>query len=336
MKIRDVCRHLFCFTAAGVFFALLTVIASAEAEEAPAFNSFQRLTNREMAFKLTLTTGLFYRVETAEHLPAWEPFLTFLSTASGFLQHTDTAAPYLDSRYYRALRLDDTNAFIGDHIMTTNGPLTIRQINHATFVMNWNGLTIASDPIGSSSTFKGIPKADLVLVTHDHGDHFSTSGIQAVRNTNSSSLVVTRAVYNLLTAAQKTSAVVLSNGFTTNVLGIEISAIAAYNTTSQNHIKGVGNGYVITLGGQRIYISGDTEDIPEMRGLTNIDVAFVCMNTPFTMNVTKAAAIVKAFHPRIVYPYHFRNGDNSLADLNSFKRQVGTDQEIEVRFRKWY
>ena len=110
----------------------------------------------------------------------------------------------------------------------------------------------------------------------------------------------------------------------------------AYNLTSSYHPKGVGNGYVLTLGGRRVYLSGDSEDIPEMRSLQDIDVAFVCMNVPFTMPVDKASSAVRDFRPRVVYPYHYRNQAGSLADLSGFKRQVGNDLGSEVRLRNWY
>ena len=115
---------------------------------------------------------------------------------------------------------------------------------------------------------------------------------------------------------------------------LSIQAIPAYNTTParlQYHPKGRDNGYVLTLGGQRLYISGDTEDIPEMLGLKNIDAAFVCMNLPYTMDVEQAARAVKSFKPRIVYPYHYRG-----SDLEKFKALVGSDSSIEVRLRDWY
>ena len=107
----------------------------------------------------------------------------------------------------------------------------------------------------------------------------------------------------------------------------------AYNA---NHPKGSGNGYLVTLGGKRLYVSGDTGDIAEMRALADIDVAFVCMNVPYTMTVAQAVSAVREFQPRIVYPYHYRNQGNALSDVDSFKRQVGTDLGIEVRLRKWY
>ncbi len=116
-------------------------------------------------------------------------------------------------------------------------------------------------------------------------------------------------------------------------LNLSVEAVPAYNA---NHPEGVGNGYVLTIGGRRIYFSGDTGDIPEMRALPDIDVAYVCMNVPFTMTVAQASSAVRAFRPAVVYPYHFRNQDNTRANTNLFKTQIGTDLGIEVRLRTWY
>ena len=141
----------------------------------------------------------------------------------------------------------------------------------------------------------------------------------------------------MLTATFRSSCIVLTNGAGTNVLGIQIDAVPAYNASGTiYHTKGVGNGYVLTMGGKRIYMSGDTGDIPETRALQNIDVAFLCANIPYTMTINEAAAVTRAFIPKIVYPYHFRNDNGTFANLNSFKNLVGTDLGIEVRIRKWY
>ena len=117
----------------------------------------------------------------------------------------------------------------------------------------------------------------------------------------------------------------LTNGASTNTLGLLVEAVPAYNLTSAYHPKGVGNGYVLTIGGKRIYISGDSEDIPEMRALSQIQVAFVCVNQPFTMPVDKASSALRDFRPRVIYPYHYRNSDGTYSDLNDFKRRVGQD-----------
>ena len=172
-----------------------------------------------------------------------------------------------------------------------------------------------------------------MLVTHVHNDHFSASTLGSVKAA-SAVILAPVAVYNDSTMTSLRSITgVMTNGSSTNLLGLSVTAVPAYNSY---HPKGTGNGYILNLGGKRIYLSGDTEDIPEMRALTNIDVAFLCMTLPYTMSITNAAAIVRDFRPRIVYPYHFRNADNTYSDLADFKRRVGQDLGIEVRLRKWY
>ncbi len=218
-----------------------------------------------------------------------------------------------------------------DRIATTNGDVLIYPLNHATFVLSWNDKTIYCDPVGSA-TYTGLPKADLILVTHSHGDHFSTATIDAVRGANVL-ILAPQATYKGLTAAQKLAAGVLANGALTNVLGMTVEAVPAYNTY---HPKGTGNGYVLTLGGKRIYISGDTGSIPEMRQLANIDVAFVCMNQPYTMTVNDAVSAVAAFRPKIVYPYHYRDQAGSTANAALFKQRLDPALGIDVRLRKWY
>ena len=126
----------------------------------------------------------------------------------------------------------------------------------------------------------------------------------------------------------------LANGETKSVAGVSIEAVPMYNLTADRlkyHNKGRGNGYVVMVGGKRVYISGDTEDIPEMRALKNIDVAFICMNLPYTMTEEQAASAVREFKPKIVYPFHYRG-----SDVEKFKRLVGEDSGVEVRLRDWY
>ena len=136
-----------------------------------------------------------------------------------------------------------------------------------------------------------------------------------------------------MTVALRSITTVLGYGAATNVMGIQVQAVPAYNSY---HPTGTGNGYIITIGGKRTYIAGDTGDIPEMRSLSSIDVAFVPMNIPFTMVVSNAANIVRDFRPKILYPYHFRNQDGTFANLADFKQRLGQDLGIEVRLRKWY
>src|SRR6185436_1926633 len=147
-------------------------------------------------------------------------------------------------------------------------------------------------------------------------------------------IVVPKAVADQLPAELKSKAIVIANGEKKEVQGVAIEAVPMYNLTEDRlkfHTKGRGNGYVVTVGGKRVYISGDTEDIPEMRALKNIDVAFICMNLPYTMTEEQAASAVREFKPKIVYPYHYRG-----SDAGKFEKLVGSDSGIEVRLRDWY
>src|SRR4051812_32868844 len=215
------------------------------------------------------------------------------------------------------------------------GELTIQPINHATLVLQYNNKNFYIDPTGGADAFKGLAAPDLILVTDIHGDHFDPKTIEAI-NTNKASVVMPQAVAEKMPATiVKEKMIVLNNGDKTVQQGISITAIPMYNlpeAADAFHTKGRGNGYVLSIGGKNIYISGDTEDIPEMRSLKNIDIAFVCMNLPYTMDVSQAAQGVLAFKPKIVYPYHYRG-----QDVNTFKTLVNSgDQNIEVRLRNWY
>jgi L-ascorbate metabolism protein UlaG (beta-lactamase superfamily) len=288
--------------------------------------------NQEVTLKLSTPERFNHQVQVSSDLRAWTPLVT-LPSVVGVQSHVDSAAPWVRSRYYRAVQLTATNLVSGDHLTTTNGDVVIHPVNHATFVMQWNGRMIYADPVGGGARFQGLPRADLVLVTHSHGDHFHPDTITAVKGTNAV-IVAPASVYQSMSSALKALTVVLTNHATVERMGLAIEAVPAYNLTSSYHPKGVGNGYLLTLGGKRVYVSGDTEDIPELRALREIDVAFICMNLPYTMSVTRAASAVRECRPRVVYVYHY-SGYQS-ADLARVKTLVGTDLGIEVRFRKWY
>ena len=225
-----------------------------------------------------------------------------------------------------------------DQIATKNGPLTIQPITHATLVLTWNKQTIYVDPTGGAEAFAGLPAPTLILITDIHGDHFDPKALAAIP-ANQARLVAPRAVADQLPAELRPRVSVLANGRQLDTLGLSIRAVPMYNlpeTPDSRHPKGRGNGYVLTLGGQRVYLSGDTEDTAEMRALRNIDVAFVCMNLPYTMDITQAASAVLAFKPRIVYPYHYR-GQGGLSDVAAFQQAVRTgSKKIDVRLRNWY
>lgn len=225
-----------------------------------------------------------------------------------------------------------------DTLQTSMGPLTIQPVQHASLVLMVHGVTIYADPSGGTENYKGLAAPGIILITDIHGDHFDVKTLDAVK-TASTVLVVPQVVADKLSAADKAHVVVLKNGDSTIQSGISIMAIPMYNlpeSPTAMHTKGRGNGYVLGIGGKNIYISGDTQGIPEMRSLKNIDVAFVCMNLPYTMNINEAADAVLAFKPKIVYPFHYR-GQNGLSDINAFKNLVDAGHKgIEVRLRNWY
>jgi len=225
-----------------------------------------------------------------------------------------------------------------DQFQTSNGTLTVQPVLHGTAALEWNSKMIYVDPYGGAKVFEGIRPPDLVLITDIHGDHLNVETLNAL-DLSKSVLVVPKAVADQLPETLKGKAVVLDNGKSTVQLGITISAIPMYNLpedADSRHTKGRGNGYILNLGGKLIYFSGDTEDIPEMRNLKNIDVAFVCMNLPYTMDINQASDAVLQFKPKVVYPYHYR-GQAGLNDVEGFKKLVNTaNPAIDVRLKNWY
>jgi len=279
---------------------------------------------------LYTTAGVGYRMDASVDLTNWIPFVTGVST--GVQTHVDESASSRLSRSFRASRSAATNGLSGDIVFTTAGEVVVHPINHASVVLGWNGRMIYVDPVGGATPYTGLARADLILVTHSHSDHFSATTLAVITN-RGATVIAPQAVANSLSGGLRSMTIVLTNGASTTALGLGIEAVPAYNA---NHPLGTGNGYVLTIGERRFYFSGDTGDIPETRALPRIDVAFLCMNIPFTMNVAQAASVTRAFRPAVIYPYHFRNQDGTFADLNSFTQQVGNDVGVEVRIRKWY
>ena len=225
-----------------------------------------------------------------------------------------------------------------DQFQTSKGMITIQPIFHGSLVLTWDNKTIYVDPYGGAKAFAGLAAPDLVLITDIHPDHLDKETLGAIE-TSKATFIVPQAVADQMPENLKSKCVILANGKETNQKGVAVSAVPMYNlpeAADAMHTKGRGNGYVLDLGGKKVYISGDTEDIPEMRSLKNIDVAFVCMNLPYTMDVKQASAGVLEFKPRIVYPYHYR-GKDGLSDTGEFKTLVNTgNKAIEVRLRNWY
>ena len=223
------------------------------------------------------------------------------------------------------------NIHAAEEFKTSKGKVVITPINHATMVVEWDGKTIYVDPVGMADWYKAFSKPDGVLLTHVHGDHYKEAVLKTVVGPKTK-IIAPPALAGVLSGALKSAAIAVASGTDTKKLGFKLEAVASYNTTPPRkrfHPKGQGNGYVLNLGGKRIYISGDTEGTPEMLALKDIDVAFLCMNLPYTMDVAAAAKAVKAFKPKVVYPYHSRGQDTA-----KFKALVG--DAAEVRLRNWY
>ena len=214
-------------------------------------------------------------------------------------------------------------------IPTNAGSVKITPINHATLMLEGGGTILVVDPT-SAGNYEGLPKADIVLISDIHGDHMDPKILPKVGKSNAV-IYAPEAV-----ALTVTSATVIRNGESKTVGPWRIEAVPMYNVKRGPaegklfHDKGRGNGYVLTYGGKRIYISGDTEATPEMKALKNIDVAFVCMNLPYTMPPEEAAEAVRAFHPKVVYPYHYRG-----SDPKAFEAALA-GSGITVKVLDWY
>ncbi len=195
---------------------------------------------------------------------------------------------------------------------------TYTPIDHASFVLQVGDTTVYVDPVGSKEKYTRFPAPDLILITHTHGDHLAPKLLSEIKQDNTQ-------VIGPATAIKKLGyGTAINNGDTTTLAGLKIEAVPAYNITKDRlnfHPKGRDNGYVISKDAKRLYISGDTEDIPEMRALKDIDIAFICMNLPYTMTIEQAASAVNAFKPKIVIPYHYR-GKGGMSDIDAFEKMV--------------
>ena len=222
-----------------------------------------------------------------------------------------------------------------DTYATSAGDVVVHPIAHASIVLETPMGMIYVDPVGDPALYGDFPAADLVLITHHHGDHLNNDTLAALLG--EAALISNAGAQEKMAADAAGRAEVLANGNSTEWNGVGIEAIAAYNTTEGRlkfHPEGRDNGYVLTIGDMRMYISADTEDVPEMRALRDIDVAFVCMNLPFTMDIDAAADAVAEFKPTVVYPYHYRGKDGGTQDPAKFAALMS--DAIEVKLAKWY
>ncbi|QFS84503.1 metal-dependent hydrolase [Roseivivax sp. THAF40] len=218
---------------------------------------------------------------------------------------------------------------------TDAGTITVHPVEHASFVLETPKGVIYVDTVGGGDKYADMPAADMVLITHEHGDHYNAETLDAVVGEDTM-LVTNPSVYDMLSEAMQAKATAMANGDSGEMMGVGITAIPAHNTTEERmnfHPEGRDNGYVLDFDGFRIYVSGDTEVTDEMRALENIDVAFVCMNLPFTMDAEQAAGGVNAFQPGVVYPYHYRGRDGGTQDPEAFASMV---EGSEVAMGEWY
>jgi L-ascorbate metabolism protein UlaG (beta-lactamase superfamily) len=221
------------------------------------------------------------------------------------------------------------NDFEIDIFKTSEGELTITFIEHGTLMMQFKGKTIHIDPVGTYADYTKLPKADLILITHHHGDHLDTKVIELLQKET------TETVLTEICHEKYQEGIIMKNGDTDIFAGITVEAVPAYNIKHMRndntpfHPKGEGNGYILHFGNKKVYVAGDTENIPEMAALKDIDIAFLPMNLPYTMTPEMVVDAAKMFNPAILYPYHFGNTDTRIL-LNLMKNQTKT----EVRIRK--
>jgi len=218
--------------------------------------------------------------------------------------------------------------FQTDILKTSQGDLEITFIGHGSLMFTFNGKVIHVDPFSKLAEYSKFPKADMLLITHEHRDHLDLKAMEAVR-TDKTVLLLTKTC-----AAKLKGGIIMENGDTETVGGLKIEAVPANNLVHMRsegipfHPKGIGNGYVITFGDKRVYVAGDTENIPEMKKLERIDCAFLPMNLPYTMNPEMVADAAKAFKPKILYPDHY--GDTNTSNLEQL---IKNTQDVEIRIR---
>ena len=218
--------------------------------------------------------------------------------------------------------------------------IKVMPVEHASFAIKLNNRIFYVDPVGGAEKYSELPQPDIIFVTDIHGDHMDAETLLALTQENSAiQIVCPKAVLKQLPEELRNRIVVMSNDEEKDFLGVHVKAMPMYNLREEAkdfHVKGRGNGYLFNVNHQKIYVSGDTEDIPEMRNLKDIDLAFVCMNLPYTMHVNSAADAVLDFKPKKVYPYHYR-GKDGMSDVGQFKNIVTTNNpEIEVEILDWY
>lgn len=218
--------------------------------------------------------------------------------------------------------------FEEDFIETSAGQLKITFVGHGTLYFTFADKVIHVDPVGQYADYSQLPKADIILITHEHGDHLDPQAIASIRKENTDIVLTEKCTEKV------EGGIVMQNNETKTAQGLKIETVPAYNIVHMRgsgepfHPKGEGNGYILTFGDKRVYVAGDTENTPEMKALKDIDIAFLPMNLPYTMTPEMVTDAAKAFRPKILYPYHYGNTDTSeLLEL------LKDEKDIEVRIR---
>jgi L-ascorbate metabolism protein UlaG (beta-lactamase superfamily) len=219
-----------------------------------------------------------------------------------------------------------------DKFETNNGELAINFVKHGSLFFEFNGKIIHVDPVSRMGDYENYPDADLILITHHHGDHLDLNAIELIKKENTK-IILTQKCHEL--SENLTDVIIMKNGDELEISGLTIEAIPAYNIQHKResgdpfHMKGEGNGYIVSFGDKKVFVAGDTENILEIKALENIDIAFLPMNLPYTMTPEMVADAAKAFKPKILYPYHYGNTDTSiLVEL------LKDEKDIEVRIKK--
>ena len=215
-----------------------------------------------------------------------------------------------------------------DKFETNNGELAINFVKHGSIFFEYNGKIIHVDPVSRMGDYQNYPAADLILITQHHSDHLDLNAIELIKKENTK-IILTQKCHEL--SENLSDVIIMKNGDELEINGLKIEAIPAYNIqhTRDNgdpfHMKGEGNGYIVTFGDKKVLIAGDTENIPEIKALKNIDIAFLPMNLPYTMTPEMVADATKAFRPKVLYPYHYGNPDTSiLVELLKNEENIGT------------
>lgn len=241
----------------------------------------------------------------------------------------------LPALFFGVFTLNAQNMYETDIFPTKNGDLKITCIGHGTLMLQFNKLVIHVDPVSREADYSKLPPADLILVTHHHGDHLDASAIDKIKK-EKTQIIMTETCAGMFENDGEMDMKIMANGEQAESYGLKIQAIPAYNIVNKRsngepyHPEGIGNGYVLSIGEIKILIAGDTENIPEIKALENIDIAFLPMNLPYTMTPEMVADAAKAFKPKVLYPYHLGS-----SDTDELSKLMNDTPEVEVRIRKF-